>query len=74
MANVKVKTVGAVVNGQPIGSTVEMTKAEAEHYAKLGYVEIVKESKPKTVKKESAPKKPAKKATKKDSKETTKGK
>lgn len=59
---IKVKTIGAVINGQPIGSTVEMTEAEAEHYAKLGYVENVKEPTPKPVKKESAPKKPATKA------------
>lgn len=65
MANVKVKTVGAVVNGLPIGSTVEMTKAEAEHYEKLGYVEIEKETKPEPVKKESAPKKPTKGRSKK---------
>lgn len=62
MANVKVKTVGAIINGQPIGSTIEMTEAEAKHYEKLGYVEIIEEAKPGPVKKESAPKKPVNKA------------
>lgn len=55
MANVTVKTVGAIFNGQPIGSTVELTQAEAEHYANLGYVEILTQAKAAT-KSESAPK------------------
>ncbi len=55
MANVKVKSVGAVFNGQPIGSTFELTKTEADHYVALGYVELIaEESKPKA-KAESAP-------------------
>ncbi|MBS4195335.1 hypothetical protein [Lederbergia citri] len=62
MANVKVKTVGAIVNGQPIGSTVEMTKAEAEHYEKLGYVEVVKTTPKSDEKGKSAPKKSETKA------------
>ena len=64
MTNVKVKTVGAIFNGQPIGSTVELTQAEAEHYVSLGYVEILTQAKAAT-KSESAPKaeKPATKTT-----------
>lgn len=60
MANVKVKTVGAVFNGQPIGSTVELTEAEAKHYEALGYVERVKEA----ASKDAESKAPAKKSTK----------
>ena len=59
MPNVKVKTIGAVFNGQPIGSTIELTEAEAEHYVKLGYVELIPETKAKVkpaAKTESAPK------------------
>lgn len=55
MANVKVKSKGAIFNGQPIGSTIEMTEAEAVHYESIGYVErIAEESKP-VAKAESAP-------------------
>jgi len=65
MANVKVKTVGAVFNGQPIGSTVELTEAEAKHYEALGYVERVKETASKDGAKVEA-KADAKKASSKD--------
>jgi hypothetical protein len=68
MTNVKVKTVGAIFNGQPIGSTVELSKAEAEHYAKLGYVEVLPEEKA-AKKSESAPK-PAKSNDKKSAPKT----
>lgn len=66
MANVKVKTIGAVFNGQPIGSTIELSEVEAKHYEKLGYVEVIKE-KPKATPKadekgKSAPKKSASKS------------
>ena len=55
MSNVKVKSIGAIFNGKPIGSTFELTEQEAKHYASLGYVELVaEESKPKA-KTESAP-------------------
>lgn len=49
MAKVKVKTVGAYINGQPIGSTLELDEAEAKRLEAAGYVEIQKadESKPK---------------------------
>ena len=55
MANVKVKSVGAVFNGQPIGSTFELTKAEADHYLALGYVELVADVPKPKAKAESAP-------------------
>lgn len=55
MTQVNVRTIGAVFNGQPIGSTVELSKVEAEHYASLGYVEILAQAKAAT-KSESAPK------------------
>lgn len=55
MANVKVKSIGAVFNGQPIGSTFEITKAEADHYAALGYVELVADAPKPVAKAESAP-------------------
>lgn len=75
MSNVKVKSVGAVFNGQPIGSTIELTEAEAEHYVKLGYVELIPESKAKAkpaTQSESAPK--ADKPTPKKRKATPKDK
>lgn len=59
MANVKVKTT-AVVNRNPVGSTIELPKATAEKLSAKGYVIIIGEIKP--AKKVSAPKKPAKKA------------
>lgn len=62
MANVKVKTIGAVFNGQPIGSTIEISKAEADHYEKLGYVEVVKTAPKSDEKGTSAPKKSETKA------------
>lgn len=62
MANVKVKTIGAVFNGQPIGSTIELSEAEAKHYEKLGYVEVVKVASKSDEKGKSAPKKSDSKA------------
>jgi hypothetical protein len=51
MAKVKVKTTGATINGQPIGSTMELEEAEAKRLEERGYVEIQKsaagEDKPK---------------------------
>lgn len=41
MANVKVRTVGAIINRQPIGSTLVLEASEAEKYEKLGYVEVI---------------------------------
>jgi len=71
---VKVKTVGATFDGRPIGSTIELSKDEAEYYEGLGYVEILPEPKAKAkpaTKSESAPKaaKPAPKKRKPASKD-----
>ena len=75
MAKVKVKSIGAIFNDHPIGSTFELTEQEAKHYASLGYVELVaEESKPKA-KAESAPTDAAKSAEKpKPQRKTTKDK
>lgn len=65
MAKVKVKTTGAIVNGQPIGSTLELDEAEAKRLEAAGYVEIQKaEDKPQDAG-ESKPK-PKRKKTKDD--------
>lgn len=62
MANVKVKTT-AVINNNPVGSTIEISKSSAEKLSAKGYVVIVEEAK--AVKKASAPKKPTKVTPKK---------
>lgn len=67
MTNVRVRTIGAVFNGQPIGSEIELTKVEADHYASLGYIEILAKAVTAS-KSESAPK--AVKPTPKKSKTT----
>ena len=41
MTNVKVRTVGAIINRQPVGSTLVLEASEAEKYEKLGYVEVI---------------------------------
>lgn len=69
MTNVKVKTIGAIFNDQPIGSTVELTKAEAEHYSALGYVEILAGTSTAT-KSESAPKAETKQPARKSAPKT----
>ena len=59
----KVKT-KAVFNGQPVGSTIELDEKTARKYESLKYLEIIEEIKSNQKsqsKKESAPKKPAKK-------------
>lgn len=62
---IKVKT-KAVFNGQPIGSTMEVDEGFARKYEAMKYLDIIGEvEQPKPVKKESAPKKPAKEASKK---------
>lgn len=57
---VTVETIGAVIDGNPIGSTIEIDGRSAKAYEALGYVRIIPTPKP--VKKESAPKKPVTKA------------
>lgn len=61
---VKVETI-AVINSNPIGSTIELAKSSADKLSAKGYVKIIAESTPKpaTVKKVSAPKKPTAKAS-----------
>lgn len=68
MAKVKVKTTGAIINGQPIGSTLELEEAEAKRLAERGYVEIQKaEDKPAESTKDADEKpKPKRKKTKDD--------
>lgn len=60
-----VETIGAVIDRKPIGSTIELSEKTAKHLESIGYVRIIGEvkPKPKPVKKASAPKKTAKKAT-----------
>ena len=63
-----VETVGAVIDRNPIGSTIELSEKEAKYFESIGYVRIIEEikAKPKPAKKaKSAPKKPAKTSTKK---------
>ena len=63
---VKVEVLGAVVDGHSSGSTIEIDEHSAKALEDRGYVRILVEvQKPKPVKKESAPKKPAKGRTKK---------
>jgi len=62
----RVKT-AAVIDNNPVGSIIELPKKTAESLAAKKYVEIIEEIK--SAKKESAPKKQAKKSsTKKDKK------
>lgn len=60
MAKVKVETIGAIIDGHPIGSQIELEERTAKRLEALEYVRII--GKPTPVKKESAPKKPATKA------------
>jgi len=61
MAKYKVKT-AAVIDNNPVGSTIELPKATAENLFAKGYVDIIEEVKPKVKPKRKAPAK--KKATK----------
>lgn len=62
MSSVKVtvETVGAVIDGNPIGSTIEINGRSAKALEAIGYVRILPTPTP--VKKEAAPKKPVTKA------------
>lgn len=65
MAKYQVETVGAVIDRNPIGSTIELEEETAKRLEAKGYVKIIGEVKAKA-KKASAPKKPvAKTAPKK---------
>lgn len=57
---VKVKSIGAIIDGRPVGSIFELEERTAKRLEAMGYVKIMAEPAP--VNKESAPKKPAKKA------------
>lgn len=61
MAKVKVKTTGATINGQPIGSTMELEEAEAKRLEERGYVEIQKSAPKKAADDEDKPKESRKK-------------
>jgi len=50
----KVKTVGAIFNNQPLGSTIELDEKTAKKYESIGYVTITGEVKPKTPQKPKA--------------------
>ena len=58
MAKVTVKTIGAIVDGHPIGSTIDIDERSVESFVRKGYVEVVKKPK-------SAPKAKAKAANSK---------
>lgn len=68
MTKVKVKVVGAYVDGHAPGSTISIDKKSAEYLEKVGYIRVLEEEKPKEQPKEEekpAPKKtPAKKKNK----------
>lgn len=59
-ARVTVETIGAIIDGKPIGSTLEINERSAKALEANGYVRILPTPKP--VKKAAAPKKPATKA------------
>jgi len=67
MAKVKVEVTGAVVDGSPSGSTIEINKRSAEALEARGYVKII--GKVSETKKESAPKKSPKAKPKPKSKD-----
>lgn len=64
MAKYKVKT-KAVIDRNPVGSTIELPKATAESLFAKGYVDIIEEVKPKAKPKRKAPAKKTTKTTKK---------
>ena len=61
MAKYKVKTT-AVIDRNPVGSTIELPKKTAESLFQKGYVDIIEEIKPKAKPKAKAKKAPAKKS------------
>jgi len=76
MAKYNVRTT-AVIDNNPVGSTIVLPKKTAESLADKGYAvilsEVKAETKPKKApakKAKSAPKKPAKETAKKDTKKT----
>lgn len=71
----KVKT-KAVIDRNPVGSTIELPKADADRLSNINYVDIIGEVKPTPkkapAKKASAPTKPKAKAKPKTADKTTK--
>lgn len=59
MKKVTVRVTGAVVNGKPDGSTIEIDERSAAYLASINYVEILPAEKSVGEKGESAPKKPS---------------
>lgn len=57
----KVTTKNAIVAGHPVGSTIEVTQANADYLVRAGYADLLEE---KPAKQESAPK--AESSTSKD--------
>lgn len=55
----KIKTLKTIINGNPIGSTIEVSKKDGEYLVKKGLAEVVVEPK-----KTTAPKKETKAPTK----------
>lgn len=47
MAKVTVKTIGAIVDGHPIGSTIDIDERSVESFVKRGYVEVIDKPKAK---------------------------
>lgn len=60
MAKVKVETIGAIIDGHPIGSTIELEERTAKRLEALKYVRII--NKQADEKGKSAPKKSASKS------------
>ena len=67
--NVKVETVGAIVDGNPLGSTIELSEETAKRLEAKKYVRIIEEVKP-VKKATAAPKKPARTSSKKKTEAT----
>jgi len=73
MANVKVRVLNAVVNGNREGSEISIDAKSAKHLASIGYVELIAEESKPVAKAESAPtnaEKPAEKPTQSKRKST----
>lgn len=70
MAKYKVKTT-AIIDRNPVGSTIELPKKTAEHLFQKGYVDIIEEVRPKP---KSAKKTTTKSTAKKDAKKKAESK
>jgi hypothetical protein len=63
MTKVKVKVVGAYVDGHAPGSTISIDKKSAEYLEKVGYIRVLEEEKPKEQPKPKEEEKPVPKKT-----------